>query len=277
MTRTAETTSVSTGVLVQAPIERAFHVFTAGIATWWDDDKHLLAVPLAEMVFEPWIGGNIIDRGVDGSECRWARVLAFDPPHRVRFSWDITTSWEIETDHARTSEVDITFTETAPGSTHVVLTHRHLDRHGEGWQRMRDAVSSGWSLDRFAQVAAQSSADGDVVGATLPTITDEALRARLTAVKPYTAVVLHTTATFVRPDVDPIVWEHGRRNMALVDAGLLPIVLPVNDDSGLAGFGIFALTPEETGTVMDADPGVRAGILTYHAHPVHGFPGSALP
>jgi hypothetical protein len=26
---------------------------------------------------------------------------------------------------------------------------------GEGWEQMRDAVSSGWSLARFAEVAAQ--------------------------------------------------------------------------------------------------------------------------
>jgi len=89
-------------------------------------------------------------------------------------------------------------------------------------------------------------------------------------------MVLRTTPTFVRPDVDPIVWEHGRRNMALVEAGLLPIVLPVSYDSGLAGFGVFALTPEDVMTVMDADPGVRAGIFTYDVHPVRGFPGSAL-
>lgn len=64
--------------------------------------------------------------------------------------------------------------------------------------------------------------------------------------------------------------------MALVDAGFLSIVLPVSDDSGLAGLGVFALTPEETVTVLDDDPGVRAGIFTYDVHPVHGFPGSAL-
>lgn len=83
--------------------------------------------------------------------------------------------------------------------------------------------------------------------------------------------------SLLRPDVDPIVWEHGRRKMALVDAGLLSIVLPVNDDSEVAGFGIFALTPDDTVTVMDADPGVRAGIFSYDIHPVRGFPGSALP
>jgi len=276
MTTTTETTSVSTAVDVDAPIERAFHVFTAEIGTWWDDDKHILDAPLAEMIFEPRVGGNIIDRGSDGSECRWARVLAYDPPRRVCFSWDINTRWQIETDPAKTSEIEITFTNTTPRRTRVVLTHRHLDRHGDGWESMRDAVSSGWSLTRFAEVAGQSDSNSHVLGRTLPTITDETMRSRLSTAKSYTAMVLRTTPTFVRPDVDPIVWEHGRRNMALVDAGLLSIVLPVTDDSGLAGFGIFALTPDDTVTVMDADPGVRAGIFTYDIHPVRGFPGSAL-
>lgn len=80
MTTTTDTATVSTAVDVEAPIERAFHVFTAEIGTWWDADKHILAAPLAEMVFEPRVGGNIIDRGTDGSECRWARVLAYEPP-----------------------------------------------------------------------------------------------------------------------------------------------------------------------------------------------------
>jgi len=276
MTTTTDATSVSTSVEVNAPIERAFHVFTAEIGTWWDEDKHILQAPLAEMIFEPRVGGNIIDRGVDGSECRWARVLAYEPPHRVCFSWDINTRWQIETDPAKCSDIEITFTETAPHRSRVVLTHRHLDRHGEGWESMRDAVSSGWSLTGFAEIAAQPASDGHVLGRELPTVTDETMRARLGEAKSYTAMVLRTTPTFVRPDVDPIVWEHGRRNMALVEAGLLPIVLPVSDDSGLAGFGVFALTPEDVMTVMGADPGVRAGIFTYDVHPVRGFPGSAL-
>lgn len=107
------------------------------------------------MVFEPRVGGHIIDRGTDGSECRWARVLAYDPPSRVSFSWDINLRWQLETDPAKTSEIEVTFTEDGPRRTRVVLTHRHLDRHGEGWEAMRDAVGSGWTLDRFAEVAAQ--------------------------------------------------------------------------------------------------------------------------
>lgn len=128
---------------VDAPIARAFHVFTAEIGTWWDDDKHILEAPLAEMVFEPFAGGGIIDRGADGSECRWATVLEYEPPHLVRFSWNINTRWQIETDPDRTSEVEISFTEVIEERTRVVLTHGKLDRHGEGWERMRDAVGSG--------------------------------------------------------------------------------------------------------------------------------------
>ena len=104
-------TTVSTAVEVETSAERAFRVFTEEIGTWWDDDKHILEAPLAEMEFEPFVGGNIIDRGVDGSECRWSRVLAYEPPHRVCFSWDISTQWQIETDPDKTSEVAVTFTQ----------------------------------------------------------------------------------------------------------------------------------------------------------------------
>ena len=152
-TRTSPT-SVSTEIVVDAPREHAFRVFTEGIGTWWDDDKHILQAPLAEMVFEPYVGGGIIDRGTDGSECRWARILAYEPPARVCFSWDINTSWQIETDPARTSEIEVCFIAESAERTRVELEHRNLDRHGPGWEQMRDAVGSpdGWGigLARFA-------------------------------------------------------------------------------------------------------------------------------
>ena len=271
---TTDATTVTTSLEVAAPIARAFHVFTAEIGTWWDDDKHLLTAPLAEMVFEPFVGGNIIDRGVDGSECRWARVLAYEPPHRVCFSWDITTRWEIETDPSRTSEVEIAFTELGPERTRVVLTHSHLDRHGEGWQSMRDAVGSGWRLTPFAERITRADR---VAGRTLPVVSDATMLERLAGAAGYTLVLLHATDAFARPAADPIVWEHGRRNMALAEAGLLAVVLPVGDDSDLAGAGVFVTDIDTTRTIMDDDPGVRAGIFSYEVHPVRGFPGAALP
>jgi uncharacterized protein YndB with AHSA1/START domain len=273
MTRTEET-AVSVSIEVDAPLARAFHVFTVEIGTWWDDDKHVLKGPLAEMVFEPFVGGHIIDRGTDGSECRWARVLAYEPPTRVLFSWDFTTRWEVETDPTRTSEVEITFTEITAERTRVVLTHRHLDRHGEGWEGMRDNVGSGWRLTPLAERIDRAN---HAAGHRLPIITDDIMRTRFTGMADYTTVLLRTTDAFVRPSVDPIIWEHGRRNMALEANGVFAIVLRLTDDTDLAGIGVFAATPDEVRVIMDDDPGVRAGIFTYDIHPARGFPGATLP
>jgi uncharacterized protein YndB with AHSA1/START domain len=154
----AEATSVSVETEVDAPPEHAFRVFTEDIGSWWDPSHHLLDAELTSMTFEPRVGGAIVDRYADGRECRWSRVLAYEPPSRVVFSWDISTSWEIETDPARTSEVEVTFTPDGPERTRVRLTHRNLDRHGSGWQSMRDAVGRGWSLARYAEVLQRSDA-----------------------------------------------------------------------------------------------------------------------
>ena len=146
-TQTARAT-VWKSIVVDAPIERAFSVFTEDMTSWWPPEHHIIEAELAEMVFEPRAGGDVYDRGVDGSECRWGRVLAYDPPHRVVFSWHINPHWRLETDPDRTSEVEVRFTAEGPDRTRVELEHRHLERHGEGWSAMRDAVDSpdGWGL-----------------------------------------------------------------------------------------------------------------------------------
>lgn len=166
MTELINDTSARTSVEVNLTPSRAFHLFTAEIGAWWDADHHILQAPLAEMEFEPFVGGQIIDRGTDGSECRWARVLAYDPPHRVVFSWDINVQWQLESDPDRCSEVEITFIALSDGLTRVQLTHRHLDRHGPGWETMRDAVAAGWNLDGFVAFANSKR------GGPLPTISD---------------------------------------------------------------------------------------------------------
>jgi uncharacterized protein YndB with AHSA1/START domain len=107
-------------------------------------------------VFEPREGGHLYDRGVDGSECRWARVLAYEPPNRVVISWDISPQWQIETNLEKTSEVEVRFVSEAPERTRVELEHRNLERHGEGWNQERDAVGGegGWPLylQRYAEL-----------------------------------------------------------------------------------------------------------------------------
>jgi uncharacterized protein YndB with AHSA1/START domain len=158
MSTQASATSVRNSIVVEAPIERAFSVFTDGFGSFKPPEHNMLAVDIEETVFETHVGGHIYDRGVDGSECRWARVLAFEPPDRVVFSWDISPHWQIETDPDKASEVEVRFVAEAPGRTRVELEHRNLDRHGEGWEGVREGVDGdqGWPLylDRFAEQAA---------------------------------------------------------------------------------------------------------------------------
>jgi uncharacterized protein YndB with AHSA1/START domain len=157
MTTQASDTATRHSIVVEAPIERAFSVFTDGFGTFKPREHNMLQVEIAETVFETHVGGNIYDRGVDGSECRWARVLAYEPPDRVVFSWDISPQWQIETDLDKTSEVEVRFIAEASDRTRVELEHRNLDRHGPGWEAERDGVAGdgGWPLylERFAEQA----------------------------------------------------------------------------------------------------------------------------
>jgi uncharacterized protein YndB with AHSA1/START domain len=148
MTTQAQQASVRAQIVVEAPVERAFRVFTEDFDRIKPREHNILGVEIAETVFEPRVGGHIYDRGVDGSECRWARVLAYEPPARVVFSWDITPQWQIETDPDKASEVEVRFIAETPQRTRVELEHRNLDRHGGGWEEERGAVGSegGWPL-----------------------------------------------------------------------------------------------------------------------------------
>ena len=153
MSRNAEANTVASAatirrsIVVEAPIERAFRVFTEDFGRFKPREHNMLRVAIEKTVFEPRVGGRIYDRGVDGSECSWARVLVYEAPRRVVFSWDISPQWQVETDLEKTSEVEVRFVAETPRRTRVELEHRHLERHGTGWEGVRAGVASedGWS------------------------------------------------------------------------------------------------------------------------------------
>lgn len=157
--------SVRHSVVVEATIEHAFKVFTEDFGSFKPPEHNLLGVEIAETVFEPRVGGSLYDRGVDGSECRWASVLAYDPPNRVLLSWNISPRWQIETDPGRTSEWEARFTALDAGRTRVEIEHRKLERHGEGWEGVRDSVGGdrGWPLylRRYADLFAGPTSRSD--------------------------------------------------------------------------------------------------------------------
>jgi uncharacterized protein YndB with AHSA1/START domain len=145
-------------IVVEAAQERAFTVFTEHFGDFKPREHNIMQSPIARTVFEPRVGGHIVDVADDGSECRWARVLAYEPHDRVVFSWDIGPDWQIVTDPENASEVEVRFIAESPGRTRVELEHRFIDRHGPGWEDVRDGVGTdqGWPLylERYAALFA---------------------------------------------------------------------------------------------------------------------------
>lgn len=161
MSQQPSQTSVTHSVVVDAPIDAAFEVFTEDFGRFKPPEHNILGVEIAETVFEAHVGGFLYDRGVDGSECRWGRILAYEPPHRVVVSWDISPAWQIETDPDKTSEFEVRFLAETDGRTRVELQHRKLHHHGPGWEGVRDGVDGdqGWPLylRRYAGLLAGKS------------------------------------------------------------------------------------------------------------------------
>lgn len=155
----SEPAPVRKSVVVNTGVDQAFALFTNRFDAIKPREHNLLAVPIAETIFEPRVGGHIYDLGVDGSRCEWARVLVFEPPHRVVFSWDISPSWQLESDLSKTSEVEVRFIAEADGRTRVELEHRKLERHGVDWRAVADGVDgdAGWPLylSRYVEMATE--------------------------------------------------------------------------------------------------------------------------
>ena len=136
---------VRKSIAVKASRERAFEVFTTRMGRWWRKDHTLLKSPQADVVLEKRVGGRWYERGEDGSECQWGRVLAWEPPDRILLTWQIDGDWKYDPDFS--TEVEVRFIAEGPLTTRVDLEHRLLERYGEKAETVRAALDSadGWT------------------------------------------------------------------------------------------------------------------------------------
>lgn len=154
MTRTVTVAPVRKSIRVRVVPERAFETFTQGMGRWWNKQYSINSSPIQDVVVEPRAGGRWFERGEDGSECQWGKVLAWEPPSRLVLAWQITPSWNYDPDLV--TEVEIRFIADTVG-TRVELEHR-LDGYGaaaEDMSKVFDAPHA-WEglLESFAQGAA---------------------------------------------------------------------------------------------------------------------------
>ncbi len=147
--------SVRHVIVVDAPREHAFEVFTRGLDSWWFRDHHIGKEPMREAVMEPREGGRVYERGIHGAECDWGRVLAWEPPSRLVVAWQIGGDWQFDPEPAHASEYEVRFIAETSTRTRVEFEHRHFERHGEAGRKIRDSVETGWAklLATYADTA----------------------------------------------------------------------------------------------------------------------------
>jgi uncharacterized protein YndB with AHSA1/START domain len=142
---------VRKSVLVQAPPDKGFEVFTRGMGRWWSKEHSINTSPMVDVVIEPRAGGRWYERGEDGSECQWGHVIVWEAPKRLVLAWQLNGDWKF--DASLITEVEIRFTAEG-GATHV------LEKFGEKAETIRTMIDApgGWAglLDAFAKFVATS-------------------------------------------------------------------------------------------------------------------------
>jgi len=146
MTVSIASVPVRKSILVRAPAEDAFEIFTEEIDSWWPRTHHIGKSPMRRIIMEGKAGGRCYTEQEDGSECDWGRVLVWEPPSRLLLAWQITHEWGYQPELAKSSEVEIRFVPQGT-STRVDLEHRGFERQGPGGEAMRIAVDApnGWT------------------------------------------------------------------------------------------------------------------------------------
>jgi len=142
-------------LLLNCSQEKAFRVFTEQMGQWWPAAHHIGKLPFQEVVIEPRSEGGWYELDANKGKCPWGRVLVWEPPRRLLLAWHLNAKFEFHPDPDRASELELRFVATGQHQTRVEFEHRGIERHGEGYEKLRDALDGGWAgiLDQFVRLA----------------------------------------------------------------------------------------------------------------------------
>jgi uncharacterized protein YndB with AHSA1/START domain len=136
--------AIRKSVTVNVPPERAFDVFAARMGSWWHKEHSIAkGTTQVDVVVEPRVGGRWYEKGADGSEHPWGKVMAYERPLRLVLAWQLNREFVYDPDLETT--VEVTF-EVRDGSTVVHFEHRDLDRMGAGTVELLESMDGGWGM-----------------------------------------------------------------------------------------------------------------------------------
>jgi len=243
--------SVKKSISVRASQDVAFRVFTERMALWWPKEHHIGKAALESIVLEPRVGGRWAERGADGSECDWGRVLAWEPPSRVVLAWQLDAEFQYNPKFE--TEVEIRFVTEGAARTRVELEHKHLERFGAAEAAMIKSFESkdGWQLglDAFGAVAER----------------DAKKHFLLRLIPPRPTFAMDMTESERRAMGEHVAYwtEHA-------DRGTVVAFGPVADPKG--GFGVAIVSVEDDATLEKLtreDPAIRHAIgMRYEISPM---------
>lgn len=154
MTTTIEST-IFFEIITPSPIEVSFSAFVEELPLWWPREYTWSREVLKKMTIAPYINGHCFETGPNDFRCDWGRVLEFERPHLVAFSWQIDASRVPVPDPEKASKVTVSFKTLEDKTVRVRLIHSAFDRHGNDWGAYALAMNSpqGWPfiLDKFKQ------------------------------------------------------------------------------------------------------------------------------
>ena len=137
---------VNQTITVSVPPARAFEAFTRDLNDWWPRSHHIGEGEDYVTKFEPEVEGRWIETHASGEECQLGRILVWEPPHRIVFTWEIGVDWKI--DPSTANEIEVTFSAVGDSGTRVDLEHRKIEKFGERAEAIASAVAgeNGWPL-----------------------------------------------------------------------------------------------------------------------------------
>ena len=131
MGNASESNTIKLEFTVPIPADIAFDLFTKELHSWWPKEYTWAGDVLGSIEIEPGVNGRCFERGPHNFECDWGRVLIWDPPKKIAFTWQISPNRVPEPNPDKVSEIDVLFEKEAADETLVTFIHRNFEKHGE--------------------------------------------------------------------------------------------------------------------------------------------------